>query len=330
MQNFNFQRQINSNYNLTTKHLFKKQAGNAKYYYQLQNDETLKSDLTELSKLYQNNIPFRIYGMHTNLYITQNGYNGLYVDTSPKGSTITFNEQTEEFTVSGNVLTSQLVNYTMNLGYDFASLTGIPGMVSSGIVGNASWANGKVYGEYVKSITLFDFEKCEEIEITPDENFFATRNSFLKQANKDKTQYYVIKAVLKSEYIGQESVRAKYEEQMHKRKESLKIGFQEGCAGSIWSNIDMREKTGKSFRQMLLETTDFDVNFNGARYSSYGSRFFTTDETTTDADVAKLMKFTIDKLEELYHIKPLKEVLILDYDGEIDLDAFIERYLAEH
>ena len=30
------------NYNLTPKHLFKKEAGNAKYYYQLQNDETLK------------------------------------------------------------------------------------------------------------------------------------------------------------------------------------------------------------------------------------------------------------------------------------------------
>ena len=33
MQTFNFARPVLEDYNLTNKHLFKKQAGNAKYYY---------------------------------------------------------------------------------------------------------------------------------------------------------------------------------------------------------------------------------------------------------------------------------------------------------
>ena len=265
--------------------------------------------------------------MHTNLYITENGYDGMFIDISPQNSNIQFNPETEEFTVSGNLLTSALVNYTMELGYDFASLTGIPGMVGFGIVGNPSWATGKNFGDYVKKIIVFDFEECKEKEIIPDEKFFGTRNSFIKDANKEKTRYFVKSAILKSEYIGKENVTAKYEEQMNKRKESLRIGFQEGCAGSVWSNLYLREKIGKSFRQILLEGSDFDVNFNGARYSSFGSRFFTTEESTTDKDVAKLFKYTVEKLDELYNIKPVKEVLILDYDGEIDLDTFINRYI---
>ena len=70
---------------------------------------------------------------------------------------------------------------------------------------------------------------------------------------------------------------------------------------------------------------DLNISFNGARYSFNGGRFFTTDLNTTDKDVAKLFKFTIDKCKEIYKIEPKKEMIILDYDGEIDIDTFIIR-----
>lgn len=37
-------REVLENYNLSCKHLFKKSAGNAKYYYMLQFDSTLNHD----------------------------------------------------------------------------------------------------------------------------------------------------------------------------------------------------------------------------------------------------------------------------------------------
>ena len=321
----NFSRPVLENYDLSNKHLFKKRAGNAKYYYQLQYGESLDNDLKEISKLYNSDILFKILGFHTNTYITENGFNGFFIDISAKNQNIIFDKEKEEFLVSGNILTSKLVNFSMNLGYDFASLTGIPGMVGAGIVGNASWVHGKDYGDYVKKLIVYDFKEDKEIEIVPDEHFFSIRNSFIKKANTEKTRYFIKKAILKSEYIGKEAVREKYLAQIDKRRESLKIGFLEGGAGSIWSNTDLFNKTGKSFRLLIADKPEFNINFNGARYSKNGTRFFTTDNNTTDKDVAKLLAFTLEKLKEFYNVEPVKEIVIIDYDGEIDLNTFIQR-----
>lgn len=330
MENYNFKRPVQENYNLTKKHLFKKIAGNARYYYELRNDKSLDNDLKEIAKLYHNNISFRIYGMHTNLYITCNGYDGMFIDMGPKNSYIRFDKETDEFICSGNLLTSQLVNFAMKKGYDFASLAGVPGMVGAGVVGNASFATGKEFGDYVKRVTLFDFESGEYVDIIPKQDFFSTRNSLIKKANKDKTRYFVKEVALWSEYIGKEAVEEKYQKQIDLREEHLRIGYLEGCAGSIWSNIDLRNKIGMSFRHVVNNNEAFNINFNGARYSLYGSRFFTMDEYTEEKDVAKLMQYTLDKLEEIYHIKPEKEVIFLDYDGEVDLSTYINRYLEDN
>ena len=328
MKKINMSREILRDYNLSCKHLFKKTAGNAKYYYMIQFDKTLDNDLKEISKLYKEDKEYKIFGMHTNLYITENGYNGLFIDISPKEAKIQFDKENEEFIVSSNLTNSKLVNYTMNLGYDFASLTGIPGMVGGGVIGNSSWVPpAKSYGDYVKRIKVFDFEEGKEKLVIPDQNFFSVRNSFLKEINRNKTRFFIKEVVLKAEYIGKEKVREKYLQQINKRKESLKIGFKEGCAGSIWSNIDLKQKIGKSFREILNENSDFNINFNGARYSLNEGRFFTTDVHTTDKDVAKLFEFTINKCKEIYNIVPKKEMVILDYNGEIDINTFITRSL---
>mgnify|MGYP002508296757 CR=1 FL=1 len=116
------------------------------------------------------------------------------------------------------------------------------------------------------------FEEGIEKIIIPDQNFFSVRNSFFKEANINKTRFFIKEVVLKAEYIGKEKVREKYLQQINKRKESLRIGFTEGCAGSIWSNIELKQRIGKSFRDVLNENPDLNINFNGARYSLNGGR----------------------------------------------------------
>ena len=121
MREINLSRKILENYDLSSKHLFKKKAGNAKYYYELKFDNTLDNDLKEILKLYKDNKKYKIFGMHTNLYITENGYDGLFIDLSPKGAKIKFDKEKEEFIVTSNLTNSKLVNYGRSLGYDFAS-----------------------------------------------------------------------------------------------------------------------------------------------------------------------------------------------------------------
>lgn len=123
--------------------------------------------------------------MHTNIYITDNGYNGLFIDITPQNSEIKFNKENETFTVSGNLLVSKLVNYTMKMGYDLSAFTGVPGMVGSGIVGNAGWTpTKKSFSDFVQEITAFDFNTKEYIKIIPNEEFFSERNSLIKEQNK--------------------------------------------------------------------------------------------------------------------------------------------------
>lgn len=322
-----FSRELHTNYSLSGKHLFKKSAGNAAYYYQLRFDDTLDNDLRALSRFTkENGVPFRVFGMHTNIYITDNGYGGLFVDMLPNPSSVSFDAAAETFTVSGNTPTSKLVNCAMEKGYDFAALSGVPGMVGAGIVGNAGWTpTNKNFSDFVVEIEAYDFVEDGYVTFHPDDAFFAERTSYIKQQNAATTRYLVTKAVLKAEQIGTEQVRAKWQEQMQKRDESLRNGFKDGCAGSIWSNTYLKTATGRPFPAMLREHPDLKQNFNGARYGDAGSMFFTTGADTTDKDVARLLIHTVEHLQEYYQVVPKMEMLILDRDGEIGSDTFIER-----
>ncbi len=327
----NFTHKVKYDYNLQNKHLFKKKTGNAKAYYQLIFDDALPNDLKVLHEMYKKNLPFKIFGLHTNLYITDNGYDGLFLDVDTKSSNITFNKETEEFTVTSNVVVSNFVNYTKEMGYDFAMLTGIPGVIGGGVVGNSSYPHAitntytKAFSDFVKKIIVYDFEIGDFIEIIPDETFFSTRNSFLKQANNPKTRYFVKEVILKADYIGKDEVQKNFDIQMNRRKPSLKISFEEGNAGSFFSTQHMQKLIGETQKSLLIKHPSININVNGATFSPNGSMHFTTSENTTDKDSADCLRHFTQTVKEIYGIDLHKEVMILDYDGEIDLQTFFDR-----
>jgi UDP-N-acetylenolpyruvoylglucosamine reductase len=315
-----------NDYSLQGKHLFKKKAGNAKHYFQLWFNSDLENDLYVLHQLYKANIPFRIYGAHTNLYITENGYDGLFVDVSTREGNILFCDNEKKFTVSSNVPLSEFIVFAMDAGYDFSAFAGVPGLIGGGVVGNSSWSpSGKDFRDYTKEITFFNFESGETIRHVPDESFFGERDSYLKQQNKTMQKYFVKEIVLQAEYLGESHVREKYNAQMEKRGGYLRIGFEEGTAGSLWSNVHIKKSIGTYFPLMLRETPSINADFNGARYSKE-SMFFTTESNTTDEDVAKLFVHTLSEVKKHYGIALQKEIILLDRDGEIDLDTYVNRY----
>ena len=328
----NFSRDVQNSYNLQNKHLYKKKTGNAKGYYQLAFDESLNTDLKVLHGMYKQGLPFRIYGLHTNLYITDNGYNGLFVDIDTKNSNIQFNKETEEFIATANLTVGELVNYSKTLGYDFSALTGIPGLIGSGVVGNSSYAGSlinenykKGFSYFTKKIIVYDFETGDFVTMIPDNNFFGVRDSLLKQANKIKTRYFVKEVILKADYIGEEEVTKLYNAQMEERKDALKISFAEGNAGSFFSNPHIRESIGKVMKILLLENPSINIDINGATFSPDGNKSFRTGTGTTDKDAANCLQHVVNKVKEIYGIDLHKEVNILDNDGEINFETFITR-----
>lgn len=323
---YNFSRNIILDYNLSNKHPFKKKAGKAAGYYELKFDETLEDDLKVLSEFYRDNVPFKIFGSKTNLYITDNGYDGLFVDMRPQNGKIIFDDKNETFITTGNTSVYEFVNFTMKKGYDFGEFAGIPGLIGAGVVGNAGYTpSGKDFSDFVKEITVFDFEKCETIKLVTDKNFFSLRNSFIKKSNKNKTRYFVKEVVLKSDFVGETAVRKKFDAQMERRKSGLYWGFKEGSAGSVWSNAHLKPAIGTYFNRLLRENPSINANFNGATFSPNGGNHFITGPDSTDKDVAKLFVHTLNKVKELYGVDLHKEVIILDSEGEIDLETFIKK-----
>ena len=320
-----FAREIQDNFDLTVKHNFKKHAGRANGYYRLRFDNTLDNDLRALHAMYKSDSPFKILGIHTNILITERGYNGLFVDIDPKNAMIEFDKAAESFMVSANATVTRLINHAMGMGYNFSSLTGIPGMVGAGVVGNSSYSGGRPMGGYVQKIVAYDFEDGGIVEFQPDENFFSIRDSFIKRGNSGKTRYFVKSVVLKAEHIGEAAVKELFDAQMNERREALRISFREGNAGAFFMNPYLRAAIGKSMTQLVRADPALQVNFGGAGYSPNGNRLFTTQTDTTDADCAKFFAYVVDYVRRAYGVELHKEVLILDHDGEIDLATFIQR-----
>ena len=112
---------------------------------------------------------------------------------------------------------------------------------------------------------------------------------------------------------------------MNRRKPSLKISFEEGNAGSFFSTQHMQKLIGETQKSLLIKHPSININVNGATFSPNGSMHFTTSENTTDKDSADCLRHFTQTVKEIYGIDLHKEVMILDYDGEIDLQTFFDR-----
>lgn len=323
---------VEYNYNLSKKHNFFKSAGTAKAYYELDiNTEYMKNDLEVISNLYNNYIPFKIFGKNTNLYITKKGYNGLFVQLTTKNKYIEFNEDTKTFKVSSNSFFSELVNEGISMGYDFSAFVGIPGLIGGAVVGNAGTnSTGKNIGKIIKNITVYNFKenKIEKIYPKENEDFFTERNSYLKEENDLKTKYLVLEIEVEIEYIGIEEAKLKKQKRIEFRRESDIQGFKYGTAGSFWSNSsipkEILEKNIK-FRDLMKNLKLSNLEYNGAGYTSLNC-FLKTEPMTKDHDVAKLLSKTIELVKKEYNFEPYNEVQILDFDGIITAKEFINRY----
>ena len=323
-----------NNFNLSDQHNFLKPAGYASRYVELSiNDLTEENNLGTLSNMYNNDMPFIVFGKSTNLYITDQGYNGTFIRLNNRDKYLIYDEKSREFIASANTSFSEVVKKAVSLGYDFSDLAGIPGLIGSAVVGNAgTHLTGKTIGDLVTKIRVYDFEYGKYETIIPSEykGFFSERNSILKKANERKMRYLILSVTLQADYIGASTATARKKEVMALRRDSDIEGFKEGTAGSFWANGALPEELkNQSFkvRDIIRKVGLHEIDYNGAGYTSIKC-FLKTGNSTTDSDVACLLKETMDTIYSEYCFVPCNEVQILDYDGIISAEQFISRYYA--
>jgi len=320
-------RNVKYNHNLQNKLRFKKLAGNISAYYYLDlRSNSIDKDISIIADLFSENYPFVVFGGCTNLYITERGYNGLFIEIQHHHNGIKYNDKTGIYSVKADCDLDGFVKEAVKRGSDFTNFYAIPGLVGSAVCGN-SGSEGIDICNHVKSITVYDFEAREykTIDISGD-GFFSKRNSFISNHNKEKTYYIITECELYAENIGKSECESKIRKKKEYRKSSDENAV--GTAGSFWRGAALPETEstkGKKIRDLLKELSLNTYDINGARYVT-DKCFLKTENCTTDKDVARLLKYSMDEINRKFGFFPENEVVILDHDGRIDVKEFINRY----
>ena len=320
------------NQDLSAFHLFKKKAGEAALF--LNTKDFLKDKnlvVSELMDIF--NLPIKIFGSRTNLFVTEEGFDGIFIIYEEAGSEdIAIDTVKGEISCSGAVLLLSLVKVACEAGFDLGGLTGIPGTVGGAVVNNSG--TGKVIqaiGDSVVEIEVYNIKERKIEFFYPKEDFFFDRRSLLQDYNFPSTKYIVNRVKLKPRMIGNPAAMNYFKERLAYRVEANKEGYVYGSAGSFWANRSLPDdfkikNPGIKVRNLITRAGLDKLNFNGARYTPTFS-FVATESFTTDKDVAKLLKVTVDTLEREYGVVPHKEVEMLSKHGSITLDEYFSIYL---
>lgn len=319
---------------LTPYHNYKKRAGLASYFLNLQNyDLTFLDKCKYLSELKNKlNKPVRFYGSRTNLLITEGGYEGIFVFDENNNGNVVIQESENVIGCDGSVPLLKLVKLACEAGYDLGALAGIPGTVGAAVIGNSgAGMTGKYLGDYVKEITIYNLLTGRIEIIIPDKDYFSERNSKLAEANLLESNFIIVQVKFRVENVGRVVALKTFQERQDYRKKVNKEGYLFGTAGSFWANKKLPELFKKAnpetkTRNLIVECGLDKLNINGARYTP-NYCFLATEEKTKDRDVAELLKITKEKLEKEFKITPQKEVEVLDVKGPMTLDQYISKYL---
>jgi len=325
---------LEKNYNLSKDltHKFKKPPGDVLFFYRLDlRSQNIDNDLDIISELFFRNEPFVVFGECTNLYITEKGYNGLFISIQEYHiNGITFDTTTNTFNVKADCNLTDFVKDAAALGYDFSDFYQIPGLVGSAVCGN-SGSDGVEIGEFVRSIRVYDIKekKYDTFSVVPNSDFFTLRNSKINEDNKEKTRYIIVECELQSEYIGKDNCELRIRKKKADRTDTDKTSELEGgTAGSFWTASALPKEyldNGKKVRDLISDLGLNRLEINGAKYVTK-KNFLTTSKHTKDRDVAHLLDLTTERIKARYNFYPKNEVVILDYDGRIDAAEFIRRY----
>ncbi|MFZ2189207.1 MAG: FAD-binding protein [Candidatus Magasanikiibacteriota bacterium] len=320
-----------TDYDLSNLHLFKKRAGLATLFFDtkdfLQDKNFVISELVSMF-----NLPIKIYGGVSNTLITLEGFDGIFIIDRKVGTdNIKIHEKESEIVCDGAVLLSTLVRVVCEAGFDLGCLASIPGTVGGGVIGNCGAGNtGKYISDFITKIEAYNILE-RKIEIFyPDEKFFSGRKSLLQDFNIPCTKYIIDKVTLKPNFVGSEKAVEYLKERIEYRKKVNEEGHNFGTAGSFWANRVLPDSfkinnPDVKVRDLIVRTGLDKLNINGARYTPNYS-FLSTEDNTSDEDVAQLLKITVNALQRDYNITPYKEVEILSKNGVITLDEYFALY----
>ncbi|AYF53623.1 UDP-N-acetylenolpyruvoylglucosamine reductase [Clostridium sp. K25] len=253
-------------------------------------------DVIKLCKHY--NIPYFILGNGSNLLVKDGGIRGVVINFT-KLNKISV-EETKVIAESGAIL-SMVANTALknNLtGLEFAH--GIPGSVGGAVAMNAGAYNGEIC-QVIESATIID-NHGEIREISKKDMELSYRNSLIL-----KNGYIVLKATFKLQKGEHDSIKARMDDLMRRRKEKQPLEYP--SAGSTFKRPE------GYFAAKLIEDSELKgVHVGDAEVSVKHSGFIINKGNASAKDILDLIELVKKTVNDKFKVTLNTEVRIVGED----------------
>lgn len=258
--------------------------------------------------LWENNIPFIVFGNGSNLLISDHGFNGVVVVNRAGAIAIEADENPPYvWAESGASLASMAHQVAAQglAGLEWAAA--IPGTVGGAVYGNAGAFGSDVAHALLRANLLLPSGQTETWAV---EDFsYDYRSSILKRGNRHAV-------ILDAEFRLQKSNRDEVLRHLHEISEQRKATQPPGASlGSMFKNPP-GDSAGRLIEQAGLKGT----RIGGAEISRVHANFIVNDAQATASDIYRLLYLAQQKVAEKFHIWLEPEIEIIgDWSGETPL-----------
>ncbi|AEB75113.1 UDP-N-acetylmuramate dehydrogenase [Clostridium botulinum] len=253
-------------------------------------------DVIKICKQY--NVPYFILGNGSNLLVRDGGIRGVVINFTKLNKILV--EETKVIAESGAVL-SMVANAALKndlTGLEFAH--GIPGSVGGAVAMNAGAYNGEIC-QVIESATIIDSDG-EIREICKEEMDLSYRNSLIL-----KNGYIVLKATFKLQRGEHDSIKARMDDLMRRRKEKQPLEYP--SAGSTFKRPE------GYFAAKLIEDSELKgAHVGDAEVSVKHSGFIINKGNASAKDILDLIELVKKTVNDKFQVALNTEVRIVGED----------------
>ncbi|NFF61164.1 UDP-N-acetylmuramate dehydrogenase [Clostridium botulinum] len=253
-------------------------------------------DVIKICKQY--NVPYFILGNGSNLLVRDGGIRGVVINFTKLNKILV--EETKVIAESGAVL-SMVANAALKndlTGLEFAH--GIPGSVGGAVAMNAGAYNGEIC-QVIESATIIDSDG-EIREISKEEMDLSYRNSLIL-----KNGYIVLKATFKLQRGEHDSIKARMDDLMRRRKEKQPLEYP--SAGSTFKRPE------GYFAAKLIEDSELKgAHVGDAEVSVKHSGFIINKGNASAKDILDLIELVKKTVNDKFEVALNTEVRIVGED----------------
>ncbi len=191
-------------------------------------------------------VPFYVYGGGSNLLVSDEGFEGVMIQTGNRGLSFEGEKVHVESGAISGLVARQSVEHGLT-GFEWA--IGVPGTIGGAVYGNAGCYGGEMK-DSVESVEVFDLNAHERKIFSNSECEFAYRESMFKHR-----PFLILSATLKLKSTTDIAAgKARMDEIMKNRKEKQPLESSSG--GSTFKNFEFKDESELEILRRSVEVPE--------------------------------------------------------------------------